>query len=163
MTTICACGRPKTRVARLCILCSNRRQIVPPFDPAFAAWARQCFADGYGPRWIAANGLAQGRIAGVTYEALVQRIGRWRHVEGIPLLRERRAVRGQPVFPPGHTVATRRENEERLARERAAAEAAALRLVRPWSRCGFCDTRPPGRQCVACGAVAPSLRERAGA
>ncbi len=154
----CACGGVKESRSAECRACLRRRQVENYVTPAVADYARRRFAEGYGPRVIAFEVIRDGLVADVSIEGLVQRLVRWRRTAGIPLLRIRRAVRGQPAVDPAAILAQRLATSARLQAEREAREAEALRLVRPQPRCGFCDTARPGRRCVECGAVAPGRR-----
>lgn len=154
----CDCGGTKEANAKQCLECLRRERREHYVSPALARYARKRFAEGYGPRVIAFESLRDGIVSGVQLEGLVQRLVRWRRTAGIPLLRIRRAVRGQPAVDPAAMLAQRLATSARLQAEREAREAEALRLVRPQPRCGFCDTARPGRRCVECGAVAPGRR-----
>lgn len=153
----CACGGIKESRAAECRACLRRRQMENYVTPAVADYARRRFAEGYGPRVIAFEAIRDGLVADVSIEGLVQRLVRWRRAAGIPLLRVRRAVRGQPVIDVTQLKDADRRREESAEREAAKARMLeeVMRLRRADTPCGWCDCTAPGRPCVECGRVAP--------
>lgn len=127
------------------------------FDDRLAGYVRANFAKGYGARWIAFHALRDGITSGVSLEALVQRITKWRRVMGIPKLRQRRAVRGQPIVIPDAVSEAQRRARFQKAKEEASRQEAetVARLRRPDTPCAWCDCTRPGRACIECGRVAP--------
>lgn len=160
MTTLyndCDCGRRKEWRSARCFKCDAKHRAANRVPPALADYARQRFSEGYGPRVIAFEALRDGLIGGVSLEGLVQRLVHWRHRAGIPLLRVRRAVRGQPVIDVTQLKDADRRREESAEREAAKARMLeeTMRLRRADTPCGWCDCTAPGRPCVECGRVAP--------
>lgn len=121
--------------------------------PDLADYARRRFSEGYGPRVIAFEALRDGVISGVKLESLIARLVKWRRRAGIPLLRERKGLRGQDRG--ARAAEARRMISAQREEEKAARAAAALKLVRPDTPCAWCDCTRPGRKCVECGRVAP--------